>query len=105
MKHLKILKLVKCKHCEERTTMTCAECGEPVCYDCARVSTNYAHFEEPVCQDCKEKEKEKGKWNDFVMACDHAEISDADGDGPCPCSLQEWPAHECNPTTCPRKED
>ena len=102
MKHLRIIKTDNCKHCGEPCGMPCTNCGGPVCYDCARVSANRAHYNEPVCQDCKENER----WADFVVHCEHAELSDADGDGPCSCALKEGdPIWDCNYTTCPRKEE
>lgn len=46
----------KCKHGCGQPANPCTHCGDPICYDCAKASTNHAHYDEPICKECKEKE-------------------------------------------------
>lgn len=42
-----------CECGETPLAMTCADCGKPLCFDCARNNRD----NEPVCKDCKAKEE------------------------------------------------
>lgn len=47
---------MKCIHCDtEVLGMECDKCKRPLCYDCAKYSSN----EQPICADCKTAEGQK----------------------------------------------